>query len=373
MTATLGKRASSSKTNSTVAHSNGVLSTEAHSIATHPDMPKSNSADKTKKTGRNNKAFWVVLALTLGAITWAVLLINWNNPMPLGSDGYFRILKMRSVALVAMVLVALAQAAATVTFHTVTSNRILTPSIMGAEAIYVTIATALVFFLGASGVKYLAGPVAFITQVALMVTFSTLLFLWLLRSKAVDLTVMLLVGIVLGGGLRALSSFMQRLLNPSDFDVLSAKMFGNISQAKVENFVIVIPLMVLCWAYLIWQAPTLNVLTLGRDTAISLGVNYNRAVVGFLIVVALLTALSTALVGPMTFLGFLMAMLAYQVANNVNHRLLLPVSALIGFNILAGSYFILKNIFYAEGAVTVIIELVGGTAFLVMLLRRGRF
>ena len=83
-------------------------------------------------------------------------------------------------------------------------------------------------------------------------------------------------------------------------------------------------------------------------------------------------AVSTALVGPMTFLGFLVAMLAYQLSGTASHSHVFAVAVLAAFVVLSGAYFTMKNIFYAQGMVSVIIELVGGAAFLAVLLRKGR-
>jgi iron complex transport system permease protein len=48
------------------------------------------------------------------------------------------------------------------------------------------------------------------------------------------------------------------------------------------------------------------------------------------------------------------------------------MAVLAGFVVLAGAYAVLKNVFYAEGAVSIIIEAVGGSVFLLVLLRKGR-
>ena len=82
-------------------------------------------------------------------------------------------------------------------------------------------------------------------------------------------------------------------------------------------------------------------------------------------------AISTALVGPMTFLGFLVATLAYQFADTYDHRYIFPMATLIGFVVLTGSYFVMNHIFYAQGIVSIIIELVGGLVFLAVILRKG--
>src|SRR5690606_15956946 len=108
-------------------------------------------------------------------------------------------------------------------FQTVTNNRIITPSIMGFESLYRVVQTGAVFLLGISGVVALQGVPQFLLQVALMVGFSLLLYGWLLSGKYGNLQIMLLVGIVIGGGLGSVSTFMQRLLTPSEFDVLTAR------------------------------------------------------------------------------------------------------------------------------------------------------
>ena len=267
---------------------------------------------------------------------------------------------MRASAIVVMAVVATCQAFATIAFQTATANRIITPSIMGFESLYVLLHTSAVFFLGAAGVTQLTGTGQFFLMAALMVGFSGLLYGWLLNSKTGSIHVMLLVGIVLGGGLGSLSTFMQRLLDPSDFDILTTRMFGNISNAELTA--------ALLFAY----SPRLNVLALGRETATNLGVHHKRATILVLLLVSILMAMTTSLVGPMTFLGFLIAALTYQLTDTYDHRLLFPAAILIGYDVMTLAYFILRHVFNAQGAVTVIIELIGGLAFLLFILRKGR-
>ena len=279
---------------------------------------------------------------------------------------------MRASAIVVMAVVATCQAFATIAFQTATANRIITPSIMGFESLYVLLHTSAVFFLGAAGITQLTGTGQFFLMAALMVGFSGLLYGWLLNSKTGSIHVMLLVGIVLGGGLGSLSTFMQRLLDPSDFDILTTRMFGNISNAELTHLPFVIPIVVLTAALLYAYSPRLNVLALGRETATNLGVHHKRATILVLLLVSILMAMTTSLVGPMTFLGFLIAALTYQLTDTYDHRLLFPAAILIGYDVMTLAYFILRHVFNAQGAVTVIIELIGGLAFLLFILRKGR-
>jgi iron complex transport system permease protein len=205
-----------------------------------------------------------------------------------------------------------------------------------------------------------------------MVLFAVALFSWLLSGKFGNIQVMLLVGIVLGGGLRSLSTFMQRLLEPNEFDILTARTFGNIGNANTDNFSIVIPVVLVVCVLLYLRSRRLNIVALGNDTANNLGVNHRRELMILLLLISILMAMTTSLVGPMTFLGFLVATIAYQLTDTYDHRLIFPVAALIGYVFLTGSYFVMRNFFDAEGAVTIIIELIGGSVFLLFILQKGR-
>ena len=324
-------------------------------------------------TPRARRRYWTVVAvLALASAGFAFGLLAWDNPMPVGSDGFWRIADRRVTSVVIMAVVAFCQAIATVSFQTATNNRIITPSIMGFESLYVAIQTSTVYFLGAAGILVLQGVPQFLLQVALMVALSLALYGWLLSGRYGNLQVMLLVGIIIGGGLGSVSTFMQRLLSPSEFDVLSARLFGSVTNAQADYLPVAVPLCLLAGGALWLRSSRLNVVALGRDVSLNLGLRHRAEIMGTLFLVSVLMAVSTALVGPMTFLGFLVATLAYQFADTYDHRHLFPVAVLTGFLVLTGAYFVLNHVFYAQGVVSIIIELVGGSVFLYVILRKGR-
>ena len=322
---------------------------------------------------RSRRRYWLVFAgLAVLAAASGYGLLAADNPMPAGSRGFWLIAEMRATSLVVMAVVSFCQAIATITFMTVTNNRIITPSIMGFESLYTVIQTSAVYVLGVAGVVALQGTTQFLLQVVAMVGLSVLLYGWLLRGKYANIQAMLLVGIIIGGGMGAVSTFMQRLLTPSEFDVLTARLFGSVTNASSEYLPYAIPL-VLVAGLLIWaSARTLNVISLGRDVCINVGVDHGRQTIYMLVLVSVLMAVSTALVGPMTFFGFLVATLTFQLAGTHDHRRLLPIGVLTGFVVLAGAYFVMNHVFYAQGVVSIIIELVGGSVFLAVIMRKGR-
>lgn len=315
------------------------------------------------------RAFPTIIVFAV-AIVLAVLILTYGNPAPAGSTGFWTIVRSRAASLGTIALVAVCQAVATVLFHTATSNRILTPSILGFDALYVLTQTALVFVFGtaASGLE---GIPKILAQSGLMVLFATLLYGWLFSGKRANLHLLLLVGVVLGMGFGSVSTFMQRLLTPSEFDVLSARLFGSISKANLDYLpfaaVIAGAILVFVWR----RRRRYDVIALGRDVSVGLGVNYRREVVVILVLVAVLVSISATMVGPMTFYGFLVATLAYQFARGDRHAEILPLAIGIGLVALLGATFVLKHVFAAAGLVTVIIEFIGGLLFLIVILRKG--
>lgn len=325
------------------------------------------------QSARARKRFWVILSvLIVLAIAFGLGHLAWDNPMPFGTRGFWLIAERRANALIAIAVVCICQAMATVSFHTVTNNRILTPSIMGFESLYIAINTAAIFFLGSTGFLETQSLVAFVVKMLIMVGLSLLLYSWLLTGEGNDMHAMLLVGVVIGGGLGSLSTFMQRMLTPSEFDILTARLFGSVNNANPEFFPIAIPVCLIAAALLYFNSRTLNVISLGRDAATNLGINHKAQAIYTLVLVSILMAVTTALVGPMTFLGFLVATLAYQFAETYDHRLIFPVAILTGFVVLTAAYFLMNHVFYAQGVVSIIIEMVGGSIFLFVIMRKGR-
>ncbi|MBR8745274.1 iron chelate uptake ABC transporter family permease subunit [Nocardiopsis sp. MG754419] len=337
-------------------------------VAAHPER-----SSRTLPTRRARLRYRIIVTvLSVLAVGFAFGLLAWDNPMPVGSDGFWRIAEMRATNVVVMAVVAICQAIATVSFQTVTGNRIITPSIMGFEALYVAIQTTAVYVVGVAGILAIQGVGQFLVQITLMVGLAMLLYGRLLSGRYGNMQVMLLIGIIVGGGLASVSTFMQRLLTPSEFDVLAARLFGNVANADASYLPVAVPLCLVAATLLVLGSRRLNLVALGRDASVGLGLDHRRETMRVLFLVSILMAVSTALVGPMTFLGFLVATLAYQFADTHDHRYVFPVAALTCFVVLSGAYFVMRNIFYANGVVSIIIELVGGLVFLFVILRKGR-
>lgn len=334
-------------------------------------------ANKSRSTGafrsaKEEKRYWLLLIILLSlALLASYGLLVYKNPVAVTSPSFLPIVKRRTTALTAMVIAALCQSLSTVAFQSITTNRVITPSLLGFEALYVSIHTATMFFFGVTAFVGFTGLVPFIIQVVAMVSLCLLLYGWLLSGKYGDLQLMLLVGVIIGSGLRSLSSFMKRILTPSEYDLLQARLLGSVNNADADYFPIAIPIVVLAVILLFVYSKRLNVVALGKDVCQTLGVRYQASVIFILVIVAVLMSISTALVGQLTFFGFLVATLAYQAAPTYDHKYVFPMAFVIGYVIITVAYFFMYHVFNAQGVVSVIIEIFGGLTFLIVVLRKG--
>lgn len=281
-------------------------------------------------------------------------------------------LGLRSRQLGALVVVGIAVGVSSLVFQTVSGSRILTPGVMGFDALFTLLQTVIVFTLGASTLQLLGVVESFLLNAALLAVFGLALFRWLFRAHSRNLFVLVLVGIVLGGLFASLSSFASRLLSPDDYLTLQSVLFASFTTVDVTLLAACAGLLVIACVVLAPLLRSLDVIDLGRDRASSLGVDHHRIVTRVLVIVTLLVATSTALVGPMVFLGLLIANLARQLLATHAHHVLVPGAALTGVVSLVGAQFLVTHAFGLGVPVSVVVNLVGGLYFLTLLVKAVR-
>ena len=290
--------------------------------------------------------------------------------MTIGAKGNWDfVLPFRGGKLLGLVLVAYAVATATVLFQTITQNRILTPAVMGFDSLYVALQTALVFFLGTRDLATIDMRLRFVLEMVLMVALSMALFYWLFLSRRRSLHLVVLAGLVFGVFFRSLSHMMQRILDPNEFIALQDMLFASFNTIDTQLLAVSsVVVLVTAWVSRRLLAK-LDVLMLGRDTAVNLGIDYQRVVMMLFAVIAVLVSVSTALVGPVTFFGLLVASLAYQAVATDRHKYTLPAATLIAIIALVGGQTVMERVFGFDTALSVIIEFTDGLAFMLLLYR----
>lgn len=286
-----------------------------------------------------------------------------------GNIGF--VLELRALKLLALVQVGVAIAVSTVLFQTISGNRILTPSIMGLDALYLLCQTVLVLVLGGLGFSGIDPKWKFTGEVTAMMALAFLLFLPMLKAR-IDLTLLLLSGVILGVLFRSLSQLVTRMIDPNDFAVLQGASFASFNSVRTD--LLAAAALITCIGCAVaWRARnTLDVLALGANTAIGLGVEWRRYVTAMLLLVAALVGVSTALVGPVAFFGLLVAALGERIVKTQRHALLLPAAALLAIIVLVGGQAVLQHILGGAATLGMIVEFIGGIVFVLMLLSAGK-
>ncbi len=280
-------------------------------------------------------------------------------------------LSRRGPKVAAIVITGGAIAFSSMIFQTVTNNRILTPSILGLDSLYMLIQTCIIFFLGSSSGVVADKNINFAISVLLMLFFSALLYKFLFKKEQNNIMTLLLVGLIFGTLFQSLSSFMQMMIDPNEFLHVQDKMFASFNNVNTNILIISTITVLLVGLYIYKNVNILDVLSLGREESINLGINYDKVIKRMLFAVSVLVAVSTALVGPITFLGLLVVNLARESIGTYKHKYLLIVSTLISIMALVGGQLIVERIFNFATPISVIINFIGGIYFIYLLLKEN--
>lgn len=309
-----------------------------------------------------------LLILSIAAITLISIFLFYQTG---GNWDY--ILPRRITKILAIVLTGYSIAVSTVIFQTITNNRILTPSILGLDSLYLLVQTVIIFVLGSMNAAVMNPNINFILSIVFMVLFTSILYKILFKKEGNNnIYFLLLVGLIFGTFFQSISSFMQVLIDPNEFLIVQDKMFASFNNVQVELLVFAGVLVIFLSLYLFRFFKYLDVLGLGRDEAVNLGVPYDRVVKQLLIIVAIFISISTALVGPITFLGLLVVNIAYEMFKTYKHSYLLVGSSLISIVVLVGGLLLVERLFTFSTTLSVIINFIGGTYFLYLLLKGSK-
>ena len=269
----------------------------------------------------------------------------------------------------AMILTGGAIGFSSLIFQTVTNNRILTPSILGIDSLYVLLQTTVVFLLGSSSAIMSNGNINFIISIIAMLLFSSLMYKFIFKKGSKNIFTLLLVGVVCGTLFESLTTFMQVLIDPVEFQMVQDKMQASFNNINTDLLFISSIVIIVCIGYVYDYLKILDVMALGRDEAINLGVDYDKMVKKILVVVVLLTSVATALVGPITFLGLLVVNIARQLIATYRHSILGIATILISAIALIGGQLLVEQLMDFGVSVSVIINFVGGIYFIYLVMK----
>ncbi len=279
------------------------------------------------------------------------------------------VIPKRLVRLGAIVVAGVCIALSSVIFQTLAGNRVLTPAIMGYEGIYLLFQALLVLWLGTASVTLLGAQGNALLSIALMLGYSWLLQRWLLREGHGDVYRLLLLGLVLTMVLGTFTQFIQLKTSPGEFSILQSLGYTSFNRAQPTQ-VLYSGLLVAAVALLVARGTrVLDVLALGRDQAIALGLDHGRCLRLQMALIAVLVAVSTSLVGPTAFMGVFVANIAYALARSARHQVTLPLACAVAIGMFLLAQLLVEHLFNYRTSVSILVNLVCGAYFLALMVR----
>ena len=316
---------------------------------------------------RSNLTKIIILSVLALAAATAYMLtdVNFAN-----EKLFLYAMKIRTPKLIVMILTAFAIGGASIVFQSVINNRIVTPCLLGMNSLYTLIHTAVVFFAGSSSILAANANLSFAADLIIMGVTATLIYSYFFKKTKHNVLYVLLIGTVLTSLFSSIQTTLTRVMDPNEYDNLLNTLVASFSNINTEIIIFSVIVLGVAIAFLGKDLSVLNVLTLGKNQAINLGVNYDRSVRRLLLGVTLFIAVATAMVGPISFLGLILANLSRQLLKTYKHSFLMLGSALFGIIVLVGGQLIVEQVFTYSVPISVFITVGGGIYFLYLLLTR---
>ncbi len=316
---------------------------------------------------RSNLTKIIILSVLALAAATAYMLtdVNFAN-----EKLFLYAMKIRTPKLIVMILTAFAIGGASIVFQSVINNRIVTPCLLGMNSLYTLIHTAVVFFAGSSSILAANANLSFAADLIIMGVTATLIYSYFFKKTKHNVLYVLLIGTVLTSLFSSIQTTLTRVMDPNEYDNLLNTLVASFSNINTEIIIFSVIVLGVVITFLGKDLSVLNVLTLGKNQAINLGVNYDRSVRRLLLGVTLFIAVATAMVGPISFLGLILANLSRQLLKTYKHSFLMLGSALFGIIVLVGGQLIVEQVFTYSVPISVFITVGGGIYFLYLLLTR---
>ena len=316
---------------------------------------------------KKTRIFLGILSIIVVLLVVAYLLIPSKNSTTVSNF----ILQRRLLKLLVMVIVSCAIPISTISFQTVVQNRFLTPGVLGIESLFVFIQSGLYYFESLIGLKVEQSTLIY----AVTITIQIMLVLLLMNvSKGMLLSnfkVLLLLTMAFSILLRNASTFLQVLMDPNEFDKLQSSLYPSFQKMNAQPILIFAALVLFGLLMIVFfkLRHKLDALHLGVDGAKMLGINTKRLSNVVIVIVIIMTSLSTILVGPLQFLGFMIANLTYQLTKEYKHGVLWLFSAILGLVIVLSAQLIVERVFLLTIPISVFIEGIGGVLYLILLVK----
>lgn len=299
----------------------------------------------------------------LAAIAYLLIDSKMYNPVL-----FQYVLSLRIPTLIVMLIASFAIGSASIIFQSIINNRIVTPCLLGMNSMYTLVHTAIVFVVGSTSIIATNANLSFALDLVVMSVVATFVYSYLFKKTNHNVLYVLLIGTVLSSFFGSIQSTLVRVMDPNEYDTLLVTLVADFNNVNAEIIVFSLVLLAALIFFLRKDLALLDVITLGKDQAINLGVDYDRTIRRLLLGVVLCIAIATAMVGPISFLGLIIANLARQMLKTYKHTHLIICSALMGMLTIIAGQIVMEHVFSFAVPISTFITIGGGIYFLYLLI-----
>lgn len=319
------------------------------------------------KRSNRNKFIVLTIIVLIAAIAYMTVGVNYGNEKLI-----LYAMKRRTPVLIVMFITAFAIGAASIVFQSVINNHIVTPCLLGMNSLYTLIHTSVYFVVGSASILVNNSNISFMLDLIIMGIVATFIYSYLFKKTKNNVLYVLLIGTVLTSLFSSIQSTLARIMDPNEYDTLLSTLVASFEHINTEIIIFCVIMLAVVAFVLRKELRLLNVLTLGKEQAVNLGVDYDKCVRRLLLGVTLYIAAATAMVGPISFIGLIIANLSRQLLKTYRHSQLIMGGALFGMILLIGGELLVEHVFNFEIPISIFISLGGGIYFLYLLLRGRR-
>lgn len=154
--------------------------------------------------------------------------------------------------------------------------------------------------------------------------------LWMFSRMVRSSVVLIIIGIMVGYLCSSATTLLNAFATEEGVRSFVVWGMGNFSSVGLDELPVFATITVMATAATLLLIKPLNALLIGAQYAASLGINVRRTRTLLLVLTGLLTAVVTAFCGPVAFIALAVPHVARLVAGTADHRLLLPMTIVMG-------------------------------------------
>ena len=321
----------------------------------------------THSVSRKGKYLFLCLLLLAAVLLYMTVGVRFDKPMLLAYA-----MRLRSTKVAVMLLVAFAIGSAFIVFQSIIRNTIVTPCLLGINSLYSLVHTLVAFFLGTGSVLLRNGNVSFLLDLVIMGGAATFLYSYLFKKTRYNVLYVLLIGTMLTSFFSSIQNTLVRVMDPNEYETLLVTLVASFNNIN-EEIILVSALILAAVVFALRRdLAVLDVISLGKEQAINLGVDHDRVIRRLLLGVVLFISVATALVGPISFLGLIIANLSRQLFCTYRHTDLTAGAFLIGAVLLIAGQLLVEQVYTYSIPISVFITVGGGLYFLYLLLAQRK-